>query len=171
MQFLPTCSRDLFKGLQNTLTVLALVMLHRSSMAGDEPIDVKPPAYDSGQDIRDRTFQFACQVVNFCQKLNDAAGVGRLMVVQIINSTTSVAAMLEEARAAESDADFISKCCISLKECRESWTRLRVCEACNLGPRQEVKGLVREANELVAIIATIVQNKRRSSRTKIGRRS
>jgi hypothetical protein len=45
--------------------------------------------------------------------------------------------MLEEARGAESDADFISKCCISLNECRESWTRLRVCKRCQIGPRRK----------------------------------
>ena len=127
----------------------------------------QPPTYQSGQDIRDRTFAFACRVVRFCQKLNEASGVGRLMVPQIVNCTTSTAAMLEEARAAESDADFISKCCVSLKECRESWTRLRVCEACAIGPPAEARELVNESNQLVAIIATIIQNKRRSMRAQI----
>jgi four helix bundle protein len=146
---------------------MASVMLCASGMAANERPDGRPAAYDNGQDIRDRTFKFACRVVNFCQKLYDAGGVGRLMVAQIISCTTLVATMLEEA--AESDADFISKCCISLKECRESWTRLRLCEACHLSPRQEASELVREASELVAIIATIIQNKRRNA--KIGRRS
>ena len=70
--------------------------------------------------------------------------------------------MLEEARAAESDADFISKCCISLKECRESWTRLRVCQRCQIGPKQAASVLVREGHELIAIVTTIIKNKRRN---------
>src|SRR5436190_12313540 len=122
----------------------------------------QPPTYQSGQDIRDRTFAFACRVVRFCQKLNEASGVGRLMVPQIVNCTTSTAAMLEEARAAESDADFISKCCVSLKECRESWTRLRVCQRCMIGPSQEASELVQEGNELIAIVTTIIKNKRKN---------
>jgi len=116
--------------------------------------------YPSGQDIRDRTFEFACRVVLLCQRLYDVGGVSRLMVPQLIACSTATSTQLEEARAAESDPDFISKCCISLKECRESWTRLRVCAKCRLGPPSEVKELVQESDELVAIINTIIRNKR-----------
>ena len=128
-----------------------------------------PPSYENGQDIRDRTFALACRVVKFCKELYDKGGVGRAMVSQLVNCSTSTAAMLEEARAAESDADFISKCCISLKECRESWTRLRVCAACQIGPAQEARELIQEAGELVAIIGTIIRNKRRSAAARAGR--
>src|SRR5712672_481143 len=55
-------------------------------------------------------------------KLYENGGVSRLLVAQLIACSSATATMLEEAKAAESDADFISKCCISLKECRESWT-------------------------------------------------
>jgi four helix bundle protein len=117
-------------------------------------------AYESGQDIRDRSFAFACSVVTLSQKLYDDGGVSRLLVAQLIACSTATATMLEEAKAAESDADFISKCCISLKESRESWTRLRICEKCRLGNTREVKDLVQESNELVAIITAIIRNKR-----------
>jgi four helix bundle protein len=104
--------------------------------------------YASGQDIRDRAFEFACRVVLLCQKLHDAGGVSRLVVPQLIACSTATSTQLEEARAAESDPDFISKCCISLKECRESWTRLRICVKCKLGPSSEVTELVQESSEL-----------------------
>ena len=120
------------------------------------------PLYENGQDIRDRSFAFACQAVNVCQALYAAGGVGRMMVPQMIDCTTSVAAMLEEARAAESRRDFVSKCSIGLKECRESLVRLRVCAACRLGPPDEATRLAREATELVAIIGAIIRNTRRN---------
>jgi four helix bundle protein len=116
-----------------------------------------------GQDIRDRTFRFACRVVRFCQPIFEGRGVGRLLVPQIVGCSTSVSSMLEEARAAESRRDFISKCCIALKECREAWTRLRIAAACRVGDQKELEGLVREADELVAIITTIVRNSRGNS--------
>jgi four helix bundle protein len=47
-----------------------------------------------------------------------------------------MASMLEEARAAESRRDFISKCSIGLKECREAWTRLRIVAACRIGDQK-----------------------------------
>ena len=114
----------------------------------------------SGQDIRDRAFTFACRVVRFGQHVMESRGVGRLLVPQLVGCSTAVAAMLEEARAAESRRDFISKCCIGLKECREAWTRLRIAEACHIGDQEEARALVREADELIAIITTIVKNTR-----------
>ena len=132
-------------------------------MCSSECVDKEiSPTYENGQDIRDRAFRFACRVVSFCRHVHEAGGVGRMMVPQLVNCSTSTAAMLEEARAAESRRDFISKCCISLKECRETWLRLRVCEASGIGPGDEVSRLVQEGNELVAIIGRIVQNTRRN---------
>src|SRR5262245_14341259 len=122
----------------------------------------RPPTFEDGQDIRDRSFAFSCNVTRFCQKVYDAGGVGRMMVPQLISSSLSFATMLEEARAAESDADFISKCSISLKECREAWTRLRVCVECRIGPATEAQSLVREGNELIAIMTAIIRNKRQT---------
>ena len=89
------------------------------------------------------------------------------MVPQVLNCSLSFATMLEEARAAESDADFISKCCIALKESRESWTRLRVCRRCRLGPTQDARELVQEGNELIAIVTTIIKNKRKNVAAKL----
>jgi len=126
----------------------------------------KPPTYEGGQDIRDRAFEYACEVVAFCEHLSAGDSVSRLMVSQLLNCSLSFATMLEEARGAESDDDFISKCCIGLKECRESWTRIRVCERRRKGPLAAATQLVREGSELIAIVATIISNKRKSVTTK-----
>jgi four helix bundle protein len=121
-----------------------------------------PPTFDNGQDISDRSFAHACRVVKFCQKLYDSGGVGRMMVPQILACTMSLPSMLEEARAAESRRDFISKCSTGLKEAREPWTRLRVCVACGLGSTSEARHLVQEASQLTAIVGAIVRNSRRN---------
>jgi four helix bundle protein len=131
----------------------------------------RPPTFEDGQDIRDRAFTFACRVVTFCQAVYDRGGVGRMMVPQVVNCATSFATMLEEAKAAESTPDFISKCSISLKESRESWTRLRVYHACRIGPEVEARDLVREASELIAIMTAIVRNTRRNAAKKKEERS
>jgi four helix bundle protein len=131
--------------------------------------DVERPAtFEDGQDIRDRAFAFACRVVIFCQSVYDGGGVGRMMVPQLASCTLSFATMLEEARGAESTRDFISKCSISLKECRESWTRLRVYEACCIGSQTVARELVQEANELISIVTAIVRNTRRNAVKKTG---
>src|SRR5688572_19691088 len=126
------------------------------------------PTYEDGQDIRDRAFEFACGVVEFCKHLYDEGGVARLMVPQLINCSTSLAGMLEEARGAESRRDFISKCSIGLKETRESHVRLRVCHRAALGPPRETAALVDEARQIASIIGAIVRNSRRNAGITIG---
>jgi four helix bundle protein len=120
------------------------------------------PSFEDGQDIRDRAFDFACSVVEFCKCLYDAGGVARLMTAQLLNCSTSVPSNLEEARAAESKRDFISKCSVALKEARESHVRLRVCRRTNLGPAGDADKLVNDANQIVAIVTAIIRNTRRN---------
>jgi four helix bundle protein len=115
-----------------------------------------------GEDIRERTFLFACRVVGLCKVLY-SSGVGRILVPQLIACSTSVAAMLEEARAAESHRDFVSKCTIGLKECREAHVRLRICHESKLGPAEETEALCQEADELVAVITAITRNAKRNA--------
>ncbi len=125
------------------------------------------PSFENGQDIRDRTFRFACEVATYCQRLYDRGGVPRVMVPQLVSASTSIAAMLEEACGAESRRDFISKCSIGLKEARETWVRLRVSGSLERG-NQETQRLVREAEAIVKILAAIIRNTRRNGG--IGRR-
>ena len=130
---------------------------------GPTGMEEKPPTYENGQDIRDRAFEFACRVVRFGQKVYEGGGVGRMLVPQLVNSATSFDAMLEEARAAESKRDFISKCCIGLKEAREAHVRLKVMEVCRIGPTSEATALRQEAYELVSIVGAIIRNTRRNA--------
>ena len=123
-------------------------------------------SYEDGQNIRNRTFDFACCVVEFCKRLYDAGGVARLMTAQLLNCATAVPAMLEEARGAESKRDFISKSSIALKEAREAHVRLRVCLRCKVGPGDEASQLVDEANQLVSILTAIIRNTRRNAAAK-----
>jgi four helix bundle protein len=128
-------------------------------------------SYEDGQDIRDRSLEFACSVVEYCKRLYDAGGVARLMTAQLLNCSTSVPAMLEDARATESKRDFISKCSVALKEARESHVRLRVCHRCNVGPAADGHKLVDEANQIVAILTAIIRNTRRNAGLKKTTRS
>jgi four helix bundle protein len=115
---------------------------------------------DRGRDIRERAFRFGCRIVLFCQRLFENGGVGKAMAPQLLHSGTALYPMLEEARAAESRRDFVSKCSIGLKELREAHGRLRYHEACGVGPADEATALRIEANELVSIMTRIIGNTR-----------
>jgi four helix bundle protein len=116
-----------------------------------------------GTDIRERSFRFGCRIIRFCQGLYRHGGVAREMAPQLLRSGTALYPMLEEARAAESRRDFISKCCIGLKEVREAHAPLRYHVECNVGPADEALALKTAANELVSIVTRIVGNTRFNS--------
>src|ERR1700730_5868581 len=121
-----------------------------------------PSCQNYGQDIRGRVFEFACEVVRYCDELFRGGGIGRVLAPQLVRCGTSIGANLEEARGGESRRDFISKCSIALKEARESVFRLRVADRCQLGPKGKAASLASEADELAAILGAIVRNARRN---------
>ena len=111
-------------------------------------------------DLAERTFRFACAIVRFCRKLAVQPGVSRHIAWQLSDAGTSIAANYEEAKAAYSRRDFAAKSSIVLKEARESRMWLRLIEAEHLAPVDEVRPLLNEANELVAIFTTSVKRLR-----------
>jgi four helix bundle protein len=122
---------------------------------------------DQGLEIQDRTFQFAVRMVKLVNRLpRTVAGieVGR----QLVRAATSVGTNLEEADAAESKADFIHKVGVAHKEAREARYWLRIVRA-SLLDDDEVASLLRESEELVRILNSIVHNARTSPRSKVGR--
>ena len=111
-------------------------------------------------DLAERTFRFACAIVRFCRKLAQEPGVTRHIAWQLADAGTSIAANYEEAKAAYSRRDFTAKSSIVLKEARESRMWLRLIEAEQLAPIDEVRPLLSEANELVAIFTTSMKRLR-----------
>ena len=107
--------------------------------------------------IQDRSFEFACRVVRLAESLHRRSFAARLISKQLLSAGTSIGANLEEASAAQSKADFISKCSIAAKEARESRYWLRLLIACHLVDAKKLSPLVIEAGEIVAIVTTIVK--------------
>jgi len=92
---------------------------------------------DLSQDIRNRTFKLACDVVHLSADLASASGTRRI-ADQLLRSGTSVGANLEEAKAASSRRDFIHYVQVSLKESRETIYWLRICAELRLGQPQRL---------------------------------
>jgi four helix bundle protein len=70
----------------------------------------------------------------------------------MVEAGTSVGAHYEEARGAESRADFVHKLGIALKECRETRYWLRVVDRAKMVPDELPGVLMAEANQLCAIL-------------------
>src|SRR5436305_895185 len=78
------------------------------------------------RDLGERTFKFACDVVNYCRQLSKEPGVVRNIAWQLADAATSAAANYQEAKAAYSRKEFALKNSVSSKELRESDLWLRV---------------------------------------------
>ena len=74
--------------------------------------------------ILDLTFDFAINVIGLYKTLNEQKEF--IISKQLLRSATSIGANVEEANAAQTKKDFISKMAIASKEARETkyWLRL-----------------------------------------------
>ena len=110
------------------------------------------------QEISERAFVFAVRVVKLCQVLDGKPGVSRTLANQLLRAGTSVGANLEESKGGQSRADFLSKVSISLKEARETHYWLRLLKAADILSERQLAPILDEANQIVAILTTIVKN-------------
>src|SRR6266849_7471941 len=115
------------------------------------------------RDLPERTFQFAQQVVKLCQVLDQAPGVSRTLANQLLRSGTSIGANVEEGQASQSRADFIAKYSIACKEARETHYWLRLLVASEVVAESKLRDLIDEANQLVAILTSIVKTTRKNT--------
>lgn len=108
-------------------------------------------------DIYERAFKFAARVLKMNDVVKRDRRVTRNTLNQLVGAASSVGANLEEARVGQSPADFHAKLRISLKEAREAhyWLRL-LAENGEISDRR-IGPLIKEANEIVAILMTIVR--------------
>ncbi|RRO26361.1 four helix bundle protein [Flavobacteriaceae bacterium 14752] len=103
--------------------------------------------------IQDKTFQFALDVIKFYMQL-----VGEKEYVlskQLLKSGTSIGSNVEEAIAAQSRKDFISKMSIESKESRETRYWLRLLSKSNL-TSLSTSVLLKEINDIINIITKII---------------
>ena len=82
-------------------------------------------ALEKPRDIEKRTFDFGLRIIKLCQFLEGRSWVNSTLGKQLLRCGTSIGSNVEEAQAAQSRADFISKNNISLKEARENNYSLR----------------------------------------------
>jgi four helix bundle protein len=128
-----------------------------NSNANTEP---KPQPVRKGDDIAERLLALGAAVVKLLEPLSQRPGAKDL-IRQLERCGPAGGANYEEARGAESPADFIHKVRIALKEVRETryWLRL-VLQAELLEAHQSV-ALIEEAGELIAILTASANTARR----------
>ncbi|HLG35695.1 MAG TPA: four helix bundle protein [Bacteroidia bacterium] len=102
--------------------------------------------------IVDMTFQFALDVIEFCDLLEEKRKYK--MANQLWGSGTSIGANVREAQNAESKSDFIHKMKIACKEADETEYWLLLCKYSKSYPANEK--LLSKAVEIIRIISKII---------------
>jgi len=105
--------------------------------------------------ISARLLDFAVSIIKLVSKLPHT-DIGNHIRIQLLKSGTSPGANYEEACGAESRADFIHKLGVVLKELKESRFWLRVIKKAELLPVDQVDPILKECEELCAIIASSI---------------
>ena len=123
-------------------------------------------ALEKPRDIEKRTFDFGLRIIKLCQFLEGRSWVNSTLGRQLLRCGTSIGSNVEEAQAAESRADFISKNNISLKEARETHYCLRLLAAAEVVAQSRLQPILDEALELKRILGAIVISAKRNSKSK-----
>jgi four helix bundle protein len=108
--------------------------------------------------LQDRAVRFSTSVNQCCPEKDQLNIPSRHVWNQLVRAADSTSNNLVEAEGASSDADFLNKMRIALREAKESRTCLR---KVRLGPLANSamtieRNLEQEADELAAIFATII---------------
>ena len=109
------------------------------------------------KDLKTRTKAFALRIIRLYSSLpksTEAQVIGK----QLLRSGTSVGAHYREACRARSTAEFISKIEGGLQELEESTYWLELLVEADIVPRTLLNGLMKESDELTAILITCVKS-------------
>jgi four helix bundle protein len=111
------------------------------------------------EELKQRTKKFGLNVIKLVDTL-PSTQTGRVIGNQLLRSALSVGANYRAACRARSKADFISKVGITIEESDESQHWLEMLGEAGLVPQDKLKPLVKEADELVAILTASAKTTR-----------
>ncbi len=115
------------------------------------------------QDMKARTKAFALRAIRLYVSLPKTTEA-QVMGKQVLRSGTSVGAHYREAQRAKSDADFISKIEGGLQELEETMYWLELLTESGVVAADRLQPLHEEANELTAILVTMVKRTKTRNR-------
>lgn len=111
--------------------------------------------------IEELAFDFSCRVTRLYKWLNEGklSKADRDIVgtygLQMLRSASSISANLNEAKHPQSDADYLSKVSISLKEARETEHWLRLLNANGYFKEPQYASLNHDLDRILRILVTI----------------
>lgn len=107
--------------------------------------------------VHEKSFRFAVRIVKMAQHLRRDSGEF-VLSKQVLRSGTSIGANVEEASAAQSRKDFISRMAIASKESRETLYWLRLLKETELLDERAATSMIEDCEELKKLLTSIVKS-------------
>mgnify|MGYP003481227307 CR=1 FL=1 len=112
---------------------------------------------NQNNNLKERFIEFTLNIIKISKELNKSIE-NNIFSNQIIRSTSSIGANYQEAQAAQSKKEFITKIYISLKEANESYYWLELIERNNQIKLDKIKN---ECIEIIKILTSIIKTSKK----------
>ena len=110
-----------------------------------------------GNNISDKSFQFALRIVNFYKFAFTKNRSVEILLKQVLKSGTSIGANVAESKNAVSKSDFINKLAIALKEARETEYWLKLLFESKSIQQNEFDRLSKDCDEIIRLLTSIIK--------------
>jgi four helix bundle protein len=108
--------------------------------------------------VQEKSFDFAVKIVLFCRTFRSTGEYE--LAKQLLKCGTSVGANIEEAIAAQSRKDFVSKLSIASKEARETHYWLKLIKETGIFD-ENLTDYIADVEELIRLLTAIVKTSSR----------
>ena len=106
--------------------------------------------------ITEKSFDFSIKIVRLVQQLQSEKKEFALSK-QLLRSGTAIGALVSEAKFGQSDADFLSKMYIALKEANETVYWIQLLYSTDYLNKEQFEDINRDSKELLAILVAITK--------------
>jgi four helix bundle protein len=114
--------------------------------------------------IVEKSEQFADRIVKMHKYLSSKRAGNSDMLKQIVRSGTSIGANVSESKFAQSEADFLTKMTISLKEANETKFWIKRLYAGGYLTEKEFDSIIKDNEEIISILVKITETMKRKLR-------
>ena len=112
--------------------------------------------------VEHKSFLFAVRIVKLCRYLQDDKKEF-VLSKQLLKSGTSIGANVAEAQQAQSNADFIAKLSISLKETAETKYWIKLLNATQYLTTKEYNSILKDCIEIEKLLTKIISTLKRKA--------
>ncbi len=113
--------------------------------------------------LRDKSYAFAVRVVKLSRYLNEKNEY--VLSKQVLRSGTAIGALVRESEHAQSQADFISKMSIALKEANETEYWLMLLKDSEYLDEKTFNSIHKDCDELICLLVSIVKTTKENKPT------